>query len=149
MILLGLLATFLFMLAIVRSVPNNNAACSEAPDYDYEFDHPDVCGVCTEDVCVFEKCPEEEQDYEEDGEMVDMEGFSPGVRMAQEIVSSTPMDLRRHQGMTRQPEVEETQGMKVGYAGATRPAEQEIRRRVLEADGDRMYDGDTGLSVQD
>lgn len=145
MILLGLLATFLFMLAIVRTA-NSNSACSE--DAEYEFDHPDVCGVCTEDVCVYGRCPEEE-DFEEEGEMGDMEGFSPGVRMAQEIISSTPMDLRRHQGMTRQPEVEETQGMKVGYGGATRPAEQELRRRVLDADEDRMYDGDTGLSVQD
>ena len=142
MILLGLLATFLFMFAIVQTA---NSSCSEEPDY--EFDHPDVCGVCTEDVCVFDKCPEEA--YADDEDDAEMQGFSPGVRMAQEIISSTPMDLRRHQGMTRQPEVEETQGMKVGYAGATRPAEQELRRRVLDADEDRMYDGDTGLSVQD
>lgn len=100
-----------------------------------EEEHPDVCGYCDDEVCVFEACddvlaPEDE----------------PATPVPKE---PTPMDLRRQLGSMRQPEVEETHGDKVGYEATTQPAENELRRRIGDLDSQKRFDADTGMSTQD
>lgn len=133
MILLGLFATFLFILALlmpVWSACSSGAAPTSEPGVRFEIvgdlNHPDV------------SCQQ----------VVDhVDGSTSFVCTS--MPESAPMDLRRQQGMTRRPEVEETMGGRVGYLGATLPAEQDLRRRLGEADDAKTYNGDTGMSKQD
>lgn len=149
MFFLGIFATAFFVIALLHMVTPRETGyeyhhheCTGVDSSGEGVEHPDVCGACDDDVCVFGPCPE---DYE-GGEEAQAERNAAVLR---ELAEAAPMDLRRQSGMTRQPEVEETRGGKVGYAGTTEPAEQELRRRVVESDGNKAYDGDTGMSKQD
>ena len=133
MILLGLFATFLFILALlmpVWSACSSGSAAALEPGVRFEIvgdlNHPDV------------SCQQ----------VVDhVDGSTSFVCTSRP--ESAPRDLRRQQGMTRRPEVEETMGGRVGDLGATLPAEQDLRRRLGEADDAKTYNGDTGMSKQD
>lgn len=145
MFFLGIFATAFFVIALLHMVTPRETG----REYHYECvggdEHPDVCGACDDEVCVFGPCPDD--DAGTLAEEADAQARNAAV--LRELTEAAPMDLRRQSGMTRQPEVEETRGGKVGYTGTTKPAEQELRRRVAESDGNKAYDGDTGMSKQD